>query len=372
MKKVPLVDLKAQYQIIKPEIDSAIQRVISNSTFILGKEVSQFEDAFATYCEAEYCIGVSSGTSALHLAMLACDIGPGDEVITTTFTFTATAESIWMAGARPVFVDIDPINYNLDPSRIEGAITSRTKAILLVHLYGQPVDLDNILEIAKRHDLVVIEDAAQAHGARYTSRRVGAIGDIGIFSFYPGKNLGAYGDGGAIVTNNEELANKARLLRNHGRAAKYEHLQLGYGYRLDALQAAILGAKLPHMDTWNEARRVNAQHYDERLKNAGFQPPAVHSNVEHVYHLYVIQVDERDLVKGKLNMMGIGAGIHYPLPLHLQPAFAYLGYKTGDFPHAEIAATRVLSLPMYPELEESQIKRIVLAVGMFVTERLVY
>ena len=368
MNQIPLVDLKAQYEAIKPEIDAAIKRVIANTSFILGSEVSHFEEAFAAFCDAQYCVGTSSGTSALHLAMLACGIGPGAEVITTSFTFTATAEAIWMAGARPVFVDIDPISYNLDPAQIERAITSRTQAILPVYLYGQPTDLDPILEIARRYDLRVIEDAAQAHGARYKGRRVGAIGDIGILSFYPGKNLGAYGDGGAVVTNDKHLADKVRLLRNHGRTTKYEHVQLGYGYRLDALQAAILGAKLPHLDSWNEARRANAASYNELLQAIGFQPPVVQPDVEHVYHLYVIEVDDRDAVKASLNKAGIGAGVHYPLPLHLQPAYGYLGYKVGEFPCAEAAANRVLSPPMYPELTGTQIEQVVAAISECVSQ----
>lgn len=365
MNQIPLVDLKVQYQSIKPEIDVAIERVIANASFILGHEVSQFENAFATFCEAQYCIGTSSGTSALHLAMLACGIGPGDEVITSPFTFTATAEAIWMAGARPVFVDIDPVSYNLDPAQIEGAITPRTRAILPVHLYGQPADLDSILEIARRHDLWVIEDAAQAHGARYKGRHVGAIGDVGIFSFYPGKNLGAYGDGGAFVTNDKQLADKVRLLRNHGRKTKYEHLELGYGYRLDALQAAILSTKLRHLETWTEARRAHARLYNELLTGCGVVTPYEAPYARHVYHLYVVRTPRRDDLLAYLTAKGIDAGVHYPIPLHRQPAYLKQGYGDGILPIAEQVATEVLSLPMYPELIEDQITCVVDAVRDF-------
>ena len=365
MNQIPLVDLKAQYHAIKPEIDTAIERVIANTSFILGREVREFEEALAVFCEAQYCIGTSSGTSALHLAMLACGIGSGDEVITTAHTFTATAEAIWMVGARPVFVDIDEASYNLDPAPIEGAITSRTKAILPVHLYGQPADLDPILEIARRHDLRVIEDAAQAHGARYKGRRVGAIGDIGIFSFYPGKNLGAYGDGGALVTGDKQLADKVRLLRNHGRATKYEHLQLGYGYRLDALQAAILGAKLPHLEAWTEARRGHARCYTELLGDCDVVAPCEPPQVRHVYHLYVIRAPQRDDLLAYLRARGVGAGVHYPLPLHRQPAYLVEGCGDVHLPTTEKAAAEVLSLPMYPELTEDQIAYIAQAVREF-------
>lgn len=365
MSQIPLVDLKAQYQAIRPEIDTAIERVITNTSFILGREVSQFEEAFAAFCEAQHCVGVSSGTSALHLAMLACGIGPGDEVVTTSHTFTATAEPIWMVGAHPVFVDIDETSYNLDPTQIEGAITPRTKAILPVHLYGQPADLDPILEVARQHNLLVIEDAAQAHGAAYKERRVGAIGDIGVFSFYPGKNLGAYGDGGAVVTNDEQLADKVRLLRNHGRTTKYEHLQLGYGYRLDALQAAILGAKLPHLEAWTEARRDHAHCYTELLDDCGVVVPLEASYARHVYHLYVIRTPRRDDLLAHLKARGVGAGVHYPKPLHRQPAYVNSGYGDVVLPITEQVAAEVLSLPMYSELAEDQIVYVADAVKEF-------
>ncbi|MDY6875227.1 MAG: DegT/DnrJ/EryC1/StrS family aminotransferase [Chloroflexota bacterium] len=365
MKQIPLVDLKAQYYAIKPEIDGAIERVLTNTSFIMGREVNQFEEAFAAFCEAQHCIGMSSGTSALHLAMLVCGIGSGDEVITTAHTFTATAEAIWMAGAHPVFVDIDETSYNLNPAQIEGAITSRTKAILPVHLYGQPADIDPILEIAHQHNLLVIEDAAQAHGATYKGRRVGAIGDIGIFSFYPGKNLGAYGDGGAVVTNDEQLADKVRLLRNHGRTTKYEHIQLGYGYRLDALQAAILGTKLPHLEDWTASRRAHACRYTELLSYSDVVTPHESPDARHVYHLYVIRTSQRDDLLAHLKEKGIGAGVHYPIPLHRQPAYVKSGYGDVVLPITERVAAEVLSLPMYPELTDDQIACVADAVAEF-------
>lgn len=362
---IPLVDLKAQYTSVKPEIDAAIQRVIDNTSFILGKEVSEFEKNFAAFCRAQFCIGIDSGTAALHLALLLCDVKPGDEVITTTHTFIATAEVISVIGANPVFVDIDPRTYNIDPNKIERAITPRTKAIIPVHLYGQPAEMDAILEIARRHNLRVIEDAAQAHGAEYRGRRAGTMGDIACFSFYPGKNLGAYGDAGAIVTNNAELAERARMLRDHGRRAKYEHLIVGYGYRLDALQAAILGAKLPHLENWNARRRAIADYYTELLTNADVVTPYVPPYITPIYHIYAIRHAQRDELQKHLKARGIETGIHYPIPLHLQPVYANLGYKRGDFPHAEKAAHEVLSLPMYPELTDAQVEMIVQAVKEF-------
>lgn len=358
---IPLVDLRAQYRIIKPEIDAAIERVLANTRFILGKEVQDFEEAFAVYCGARYAIGVASGTAALHLALLACGIGQGDEVITSPFTFIATAEAICHAGARPVFVDIDPVSYNLDPSRIEEAITPRTKAILPVHLYGQPADMDPLLAIARRYDLKVIEDAAQAHGAEYKGQRVGTLGGAACFSFYPGKNLGAYGDGGMVVTNDPQIAERVRMLRDHGRLSKYEHLIVGYGERLDALQAAILGVKLRHLDDWNERRRRIAAQYRELLADGNIQVPQESKDVRHVYHLFVVRVRDRDATLARLKEAGIGVGVHYPIPLHLQPAFAWLGYREGDFPNAEQAAREVLSLPIYPEMTVEQMDQVAYA-----------
>jgi dTDP-4-amino-4,6-dideoxygalactose transaminase len=362
---IPLVDLKAQYASIKPEIDAAIQRVITNTSFILGKEVSEFEKNFAAFCQAQHCVGTDSGTAALHLALLLCDVKPGDEVITTTHTFIATAEVISVIGAKPVFVDIDPRTYNIDPQQIERAITPRTKAIIPVHLYGQPAEMDAILAIARKHNLRVIEDAAQAHGAEYRGKRAGSMGDIACFSFYPGKNLGAYGDAGAIVTNNAELAECARLLRNHGRRDKYEHLIVGYGYRLDALQAAILGAKLPHLDAWNARRRAIADYYTELLTNTDVITPYVPPHITPIYHIYCIRHKNRDGLQKHLQARGIETGIHYPIPLHLQPVYQNLGYKVGDFPNAEKAANEILSLPIYPELTDAQVEMIVQAVKEF-------
>ncbi|GAB4563753.1 MAG: DegT/DnrJ/EryC1/StrS family aminotransferase [Anaerolineae bacterium] len=351
---IPLVDLKAQYQLIRDEIDAAIQRVIDNTAFIMGPEVKAFEEEFAAYCEASYAVGVSSGTAALFLALKACGIGPGDEVITTPMTFIATAEAVSQAGARPVFVDIDPRTYNIDPDQVQAAISPRTRAILPVHLYGQPAEMDPLLAIARRHGLWVIEDAAQAHGARYKGRRVGTLGDIACFSFYPGKNLGAYGDAGAVVTNNPELAARVRALRDHGRRSKYVHDELGWGERLDALQAAILRVKLRYLDQWNEARRQRAQTYSELLADLNVVLPFVPSHIEPVFHCYVIRTPRRDEVLQALREQGIGAGIHYPIALHQQPAYRSLGYGEGAFPVAEQCSREVLSLPMYPELTQEQ------------------
>lgn len=362
---IPLVDLKAQYAAIRPEIDAAIQRVIGNTSFILGKEVADFETNFAAFCQAKHCIGLDSGTAALHLALLLCDVKPGDEVITTTHTFVATAEGISIIGARPVLVDIDPRTYNLDPRAVERAITPRTKAIIPVHLYGQPAEMDAILEIARKHNVRVIEDAAQAHGAEYRGKRAGTMGDLACFSFFPSKNLGAYGDAGALITNDDELAARARLLRDHGRRDKYEHLIVGYGYRLDALQAAILGAKLPHLDAWNVRRRAIADYYTELLSNTEIVPPYAPSHITPVYHIYAVRAKNRDGLRAHLKSRGIETGIHYPIPLHLQPVYANLGYARGDFPHAEQVANEELSLPMYPELRDAQVEMIAQTVREF-------
>ncbi|HEU4388094.1 MAG TPA: DegT/DnrJ/EryC1/StrS family aminotransferase, partial [Blastocatellia bacterium] len=319
---IPLVDLKAQYAAIKPEIDSAIQRVVDNTAFILGKEVADFERDFAAFVGAKGAVGVASGTSALHLALLAVGVGPGDEVITTAHTFIATAEAISHTGASPVFVDIDPVTYNIDPQRIEEAITPRTKAIVPVHLYGQPADMPAILSVAKAHGLRVIEDAAQAHGAEVNGKRCGSLADLASFSFYPGKNLGAYGDAGAVTGNDPELLERVSKLRDHGRLSKYEHDEIGFGERIDALQAAILRAKLPHLEEWTEARRRNAGLYSELFAGSKLISPREAANVRHVYHLYVIRWPGRDMLLDHLKSKGIGAGVHYPVPLHRQPAYA--------------------------------------------------
>ena len=359
---IPLVDLKAQYISIKSEINQAIQRILDNTSFILGKEVEQFEADFASYVNAEGAVGVASGTAALHLALLACGVGPGDEVITTAHTFFATAEAISQTGARPVFVDIDLKTYNLDPALVESAVTKRTKAIVPVHLYGQPADMASLMEIAQRYNLMVIEDAAQAHGAEFRGRRIGAIGHLGCFSFYPGKNLGAYGDGGMVVGNDLELLERVRRLRNHGRISKYEHLEVGWGERLDALQAAVLGVKLRYIEEWTELRRSHARLYTELLADTAVVTPFVSPDVRHVFHLYVIRVAQRDEVLSYLREKGIRAGIHYPIPLHRQPAYRDSDIGHVSLPITEQVAREVLSLPMYPELKEEQIVYIVEAV----------
>jgi dTDP-4-amino-4,6-dideoxygalactose transaminase len=353
--QIPLVDLKAQYRSIRPEVNAAIHRVLENTNFILGNEVARFEQAFAEYVGTNGAVGVASGTAALHLALLACGIGPGDEVITTAHTFVATAEAISHTGARPVFVDIGPLTYNLDPSHVEDVLTPRTRAIVPVHLYGQPAEMESLLDIATRHDLWLIEDAAQAHGAVYHGQRCGSIGHLACFSFYPGKNLGAYGDAGAVTGNDEHLLAKVRKLRDHGRSSKYEHEEVGYGERLDALQAAVLSVKLSYLDEWIEERRRNARLYTELLANTEVVTPGEARGVRHAYHLYVVRTPRRDALLAHLKACGIGAGIHYPLPLHRQPAYLKLGYADVVLPETERAATEVLSLPMYPELTEEQI-----------------
>jgi dTDP-4-amino-4,6-dideoxygalactose transaminase len=359
---IPLVDLQAQYRSIKPEVDAAIQRVLDSAQFILGDEVAAFEREFAGDCHAAECVAMNSGTSALHLALLAAGVGPGDEVITVPFTFVATVSAIVYTGATPVLVDIDPVRYTIAPSAIEPRITPRTKAIVPVHLYGQPADMDPILEIARRRKLVVIEDAAQAHGAEYNGRRCGSIGDIAAFSFYPGKNLGAYGEGGAAVTSNPEYARTMRVLRDWGQERKYEHRLKGFNYRMDGIQGAILRVKLRRLESWTEARRSRAALYERLLKDAGVATPVAAAGVRHVYHVYTVRAAERDRLRGALAERGISSGVHYPIPVHLQPAHADLGHRAGDFPHAERAAAEVLSLPIFPELSDAQVQEIAGAV----------
>lgn len=352
--RVPFLDLKAQYRNIKPEIDSAIARVLESSQFVLGSEVVSFEQEFATYCGARECIALNSGTSALHLALLAAGIGPGDEVVTVPFTFVASVAAIFYAGARPVLVDIDPRSFTMDPTAIEAAITPQTKAILPVHLYGQPADMDPIMEVAKRHNLVVIEDAAQAHGAKYKGRPVGTIGDLGCFSFYPTKNLGAYGEGGAVTTNNADYAHTVRMLRDWGQDRKYHHAVRGYNYRMEGMQGAILRVKLRHLEQWTDARRSIASTYNRFLAGAGVELPNEMPWARHVYHLYTIRTPDRDSVQATLQAEGIQTAIHYALPAHLQPAYAELGYSRGAFPESERAAAEVLSLPLFPEMTKDQ------------------
>ena len=359
---IPFIDLKAQYDSIKDEIDNAIQNVINNTSFIMGEELKKFEEEFAWFCDVKYAIGVANGSDALILALRACGIGEGDEVITVPHTFISTAEAISNVGGKVVFVDINPKTYTIDVSKIEEKINEKTKAIIPVHLYGQPADMDPIMELARKYNLKVIEDAAQAHGAEYKGKKVGSIGDVGCFSFYPGKNLGAYGDAGMVVTNNEEIAEKVKLLRNHGRITKkYEHKIEGYSSRLDNLQAAILRVKLRHLNKWNDSRRKNAKKYNKLLNNiGGITTPYEADYSKHVYHLYVIRIEkERDKLREELKSKGVATGIHYPIPLHLQPACSYLGYKRGDFPVTEKASQEILSLPMFAELSDEQIKKIV-------------
>jgi dTDP-4-amino-4,6-dideoxygalactose transaminase len=357
---VPFVDLKTQYHSLKPQIDDAIQSVLERSAFIMGKEHNEFEQSFATYIGVKYCLGVSTGTDALELAIRACGIGPGDEVITVANTFIATTEAISCTGANVRLVDADPHTYNIDPAKIESALTSKTKAVIPVHLYGQPADMDPIMEIARKHGLKVIEDCAQAHGAKYHGQNVGTFGDVACFSFYPGKNLGAYGDGGAVVTNNAEIADRVKLLRNHGSHDKYVHEIEGYCRRLDNLQAAVLGVKLPHLDDWNKARRRAAALYDQFLADVSdVIIPYVLPDVEPVYHLYVIQIPNRDRVQAALKAQGIETGIHYPIPLHQQPAYAHLGYKPEDLPISTMLGPKILSLPMFSDITEEQIRTVV-------------
>ena len=355
MNKIPLVDLSAQYQSIKPAIDKALHRVLDNNSFILGKEVSNFEAAFADYIGTRNAVGVASGTAALHLALLAYDIGPGDEVITVAHTFFATAEAISVTGATPVFVDIEEHSQLMDLAAVEAAITPRTRAVIAVHLYGRPVDMPTLKAICDKHGLRLIEDAAQAHGAEIGGRRCGNWGDLGCFSFFPGKNLGCYGDGGMVTGNDEKILDRVARLRNHGRSTKYEHEEIGWGYRLDALQAAVLNVKLEHLDAWTEARRSHAQRYNELLQGLDLSLPADFDEGRHVYHLYVIRSNRRDQLLKHLHQSNIGAGIHYPTPMHRQPAYQ-TSHGHLQLPSTERVASQVLSLPLYPELNEQQIQ----------------
>jgi dTDP-4-amino-4,6-dideoxygalactose transaminase len=355
---VPFVDLKQQYFGIKDEILSAVSRVFESTQFVLGKEVAAFEEEFAAYCGTRYGIAVNTGTSALHLALLAGGVGPGDEVITVPLTFVATTAAIVYTGARPVFVDVDPSTYTMDANRIEAAITPRTKAILPVHLYGHAADMNAICGIARQHGLLVIEDAAQAHGAEHQGRRCGSLGDLGCFSFYPGKNLGAYGEGGLVTTNNPEFARTIRMLRDWGAETKYHHLLKGFNYRMEGVQGAILRVKLGYLEAWTEARRAHASTYAKSLAESGIPLPVEAENTRHVYHVYAILSEQRRELMESLSSRGIQTGIHYPTPVHLLPAYSDLNYNPGDFPVAEKVASQEISLPMFPELTPVQISQV--------------
>lgn len=354
--KVPLLDLKGEYDQLGDEILAALDRVCRKSSFVLGEEAEAFEQEFAKYCGTKYCVALNTGTAALHLGLLALGVKPGDEVITTPNSFLATAEAITYCGAKPVFVDIDPATANLDPQRIERAITPRTRAIVPVHLYGRAADMDAIGAIAKRNNLRVLEDAAQAHGARYRSRTVGRLGDAAAFSFYPTKNLGAYGEAGALTTNDNSLAEFARKARTHGQSARYRHDFVGFNYRIHGFQAAVLRVKLRYLDRWTARRREVADEYRNRLADAKLQIPADDPRDEAVYHQFAVYVENRDAVAAQLAERGIDTAVHYPTPIHLQPAYRSLGYASGTFPHSERACQRVLSLPLFPAMTNEQVE----------------
>ena len=357
--KVPFLDLKAQYESIRPEIAEAIRQVLEKTAFAGGPFVAQFEKEFASFCDTKFAAGVGSGTDALWVALLGLGIGAGDEVITVPDTFIATAEAISWCGAKPVFVDVDPATYNMDPSKVDAAITTKTRAIIPVHLFGQMADMDPIMEIARKRKLFVIEDASQAHGAEYKGKKAGSIGDAGCYSFYPGKNLGAYGEAGAVITNNEELDKKMRMLRDHGQAKKYYHSLVGWNARMDGIQGAILSVKLRHLPAWTEGRRRNAALYGEFLKGVkGVTPPTEAGYGKHVYHIYAIRVSDRDRLIAALAEKDIHCGIHYPIPVHLLDAYKSLSLGKGSFPVAEKSASEFVSLPMFAELTREQIARV--------------
>jgi dTDP-4-amino-4,6-dideoxygalactose transaminase len=358
VEPIPYLDLPAQLRGIRKDLDAAIARTIDQCSFCLGPDVAQFEKDFARFIGAEHCVGFNSGTSALHVAMLLLGVGPGDEVITTPFTFVATSWAISYVGAKPVYVDIDDATFNLDPKLIERAITPRTRAVLPVHLYGHPFAADAVLAVCRKHDLPLVEDAAQAHGAKYKGKIVGTFGQISCFSFYPGKNLGACGEGGALVTSNASFAARARALREHGSTVRYYHDEVGYNYRMEGVQGAVLGVKLKHLEKWTSERRRVAHRYRALLADTPLQLPREADYAQSGWHLYVVRHPRRDDLKKHLEANGIGCALHYPLPLHLQKCYASLGHKPGDFPIAEKAARECLSLPIYPELTDQQIQRV--------------
>jgi dTDP-4-amino-4,6-dideoxygalactose transaminase len=363
---VPLLDLKAQYLALKQDIDAAMQRVVESQHFINGPEVTALEEDVAAYSKVDHCIGVSSGTDALLVSLMALDVGPGDEVITTPYTFFATAGAVARVGARPVFVDIDRDTYNIRPDAVEAKVTPRTRAIIPVHLFGQCADMDPILAVARKHGLAVIEDAAQAIGSEYKGRRAGGMGTVGCFSFFPSKNLGAFGDGGAVVTRDTALAGRIRCLRGHGSNPKYYHKVVGGNFRLDTLQAAVLQVKLRHLDAWTAARQEHAAFYDQAFRQAGLTnglvetPKVVQSR--HIFNQYVVRFCQRDAVRDHLKQLQVGTEIYYPVPMHLQECFAGLGHKPGEFPESESAALSTLALPIYPELTAAMLQRVVDAV----------
>lgn len=365
--QVPFIDLDAQYDSIKDEIKEALDNVLNSTSFVLGRQVAMFEEEFAEYCRTKYCVALNSGTSALHLALIVSGISQEDEVITVPNTFIATVEAISYTGAIPVFVDINPETYNIDVTGIEDSITKKTKAIIPVHLCGQPVDMDPISKIARKHNLIVIEDACQAHGAEYKGKRVGGIGQIGCFSFYPSKNLGAYGEGGAIVTNDKSIYNKIRMLRVHGESRKYFHEYIGYNYRMSGFQGAVLGVKLKYLDQWIEARRKNASIYNELLKDvdADIVTPTESNFAKSVYYLYVIRIQNRDDLQKYLAENGVATGLHYPIPIHLQKAYQFMGHKKGDFPFTEQICNETLSLPIFAELTSKNITIIVNSIDSY-------
>ncbi len=370
--KVKFLDLKAQYETISAEIEQAIREVLDSSAFSGGPFVESFEASFARYCGCRHAVGLGSGTDALWLSLLAMGIGSGDEVITVPNTFFATAEAISLTGARPVLVDVDERTYTMDPALLESRITGQTRAIIPVHLFGQMADMDPLMDIARRHGLKVIEDACQAHGAEYHGRRAGSIGDVGVFSFYPGKNLGAYGEAGAVVTDDEEIYQKLRLLRDHGQRRKHDHQLVGCNARMDGLQGAVLSVKLRHLDRWNSARRQRASWYKELLGGAqGLILPQESSGRQHIYHIYCVRLDDRERVLAELEKQDIGCAVHYPVPIHLQKAYAGLGYRAGSFPVSEQCAGQSLSLPMYAELDSSQVQQVAERLKGCLTRRLV-
>lgn len=361
---IPMLDLQLQYQKLQEPLDAAVQQVMAKAQYILGPNVKQLETEIAEYLEARFAIGVNSGTDALYLALRALDIGSGDEVITTPFTFIATTETIAAVGATPIFVDIDPVTFNLDVSQVEAKITPRTRALMPVHLFGQPCDMEHLVALAKKYSLRIIEDCAQAIGACYQGKRVGTFGDIGCLSFFPSKNLGAFGDGGMVVTNDPVLAERIEILRRHGGKKKYHHSEVGVNSRLDELQAAILRVKLPYLESWNACRRENASRYDKLFKNVpGVVCPGQIDSGVSVFHQYTLRVPRRDQVQAALKEAGVASMVYYPIPLHLQEVHRSLGYQLGDFPHAEAAAAEVLSLPMYPELTAEQQEKVATALA---------